>query len=122
MLRQVGRELAPAEIQGKDVQEAYRAHARNHAPRPGRGPGGAADRALRSQLAVLEDRPENIEEMEPGEAARKEREAARSASTCSRTGASGRRPDERAMLRGLPERVGVRERGAAGARRAASTR
>ena len=74
VLRRVGRDLTPAEVQGKDVQQLIERMRETMRRAPGVGL-AAPQVGLGLNLAVIEDRPENIEEMEPEERDRKERAA-----------------------------------------------
>jgi len=74
VLRQVGRDLTPAEILSKDVQQLIERMRETMRRAPGVGL-AAPQIGLSMNLAVIEDRPENIEEMEPEERAKKDREA-----------------------------------------------
>jgi peptide deformylase len=74
VLRRVGRELTAAEIKGKDVQQLIERMRETMRRAPGVGL-AAPQIGLAVKLAVIEDRPENIDEMEPEERDRKERAA-----------------------------------------------
>ena len=74
VLRQVGRDLAPAEILSKDVQQLIERMRETMRRAPGVGL-AAPQIGLSVNLAVVEDRPENLDDMEPEERAKKDREA-----------------------------------------------
>jgi len=74
VLRQVGRDLLPAEILSKDVQQLIDRMRETMRRAPGVGL-AAPQIGLSVNLAVIEDRPENLDEMEPEERLKKDREA-----------------------------------------------
>lgn len=72
VLRRVGRDLTPTEVQGKEVQQLIDRMRETMRRAPGVGL-AAPQVGLAINLAVIEDRPENLEDMEPEEVDRKER-------------------------------------------------
>jgi peptide deformylase len=73
VLRQVGRELTRAEILGKETQDLIARMRETMRQAPGVGL-AAPQVGLSLKLAVVEDRPENIEELSDEERATRERE------------------------------------------------